>query len=563
MCPKFARAIAPSVLCLLPAAVLAQQSPPATAPAPAPEPVAAERNLTELRDTIVNLLEALVQRGVITREQAQAMVRDAQNKAAAETAAATAKREQEAKEEAGAVRVPYVPQIVKDEISKEVTQQLGAQVQKEVVDNINSKSTLWAALPEWMRRITWTGDLRLREEGDLFASDNATGVYLNFNAVNAAGGVDKAGPQALLNVTNNEWRLRMRARFGFDADLGDGWSAAVRLATGSTGQIIATTNQTLGTYGAGYTTTLDQAYIRWSGSWEDGYQGLLLTGGRFGNPWISTDMLWYNDLTFEGIYGRYHWNFGDDTAHPHDVFVTLGGFPLQSFSLVDPNSEGRQKWLAGAQLGLDWHTDDESSFKLAAAYYDYMHIVGEKNAFDSSFTNWTAPAFVQKGNTMYDISNTTDKTVNLYALAANYRIADLIGVADFRVLSRYDLIVTAEALRNVGYKTADVSARVGSYVAPRTHGYRADVSFGTSGFDHFGAWRGSVGYRYVQRDAVLDAFNDEDFHLGGTDTKGYTLLVDFAFNRHVWVRAKYMSANEIDGPPLGIDVLQVDLNSQF
>jgi hypothetical protein len=108
-----------------------------------------------------------------------------------------------------------------------------------------------------------------------------------------------------------------------------------------------------------------------------------------------------------------------------------------------------------------------------------------------------------------------------------------------------------------------VEQRVGSYVAPRNRGYRADVSFGTSSFGPFATWRGTVGYRYLERDAVVDAFDDEDFHLGGTDTKGYTLIYDFSVNPHVWFRLKYMSANAIDGPPLGIDVLQLDVNSRF
>jgi len=78
-----------------------------------------------------------------------------------------------------------------------------------------------------------------------------------------------------------------------------------------------------------------------------------------------------------------------------------------------------------------------------------------------------------------------------------------------------------------------------------------------------GAWRAFVGYRYVEADAVLDAFTDSDFHLGGTDAKGYFLGADYGFTPRVFGRLRYLSANEIDGAPLGIDVLQLDLNAQF
>src|SRR5687768_14334925 len=75
-----------------------------------------EQSLLELRNTVVNILEALVQRGVLTEVDAQAMVREAQEQAETEVAAL---RAQEAAEE-GAVRVTYVPEIVKEEIQAAV-----------------------------------------------------------------------------------------------------------------------------------------------------------------------------------------------------------------------------------------------------------------------------------------------------------------------------------------------------------------------------------------------------------------------------------------------------------
>ena len=524
---------------------------------------AQQRSLDELRNTIINLLESLVQRGVLTREQADALVKAAQEKAAADAATLAEQRTQQEKAEQNAIRVPYVPQIVKDQISKQVVEELGPSVKQQVVQDINSQGTLRKALPEWMQHLTWTGDLRVRGEGDLLSSANATNAYLDYNQVNSAGGIAKAGANAYLNTTETQYRPRLRARFGFDADLGDGWTAAVRLATGSTGEIIATTNQTLGTYGAGYTTTLDQGFLRWTGTSSTGRQIFSVTGGRFGNPWLSTDLIWYNDLTFEGFLSKYQLNFSADNAHRKDVFITLGALPVESFSVLNPDAYGKQKWLLAGQLGLDFRTRNDSHFELAGAYYDYLHMVGQPNTFQSTLENWTVPAFVQKGNTMFDISNTTDPTVNLWALAAQYRTVDVIGIADFRVYPRYSVMLTAEALRNVGYNTAQVSALAGAYTPPRTHGYRGDLSFGSVAIDHFAAWRGSVGYRYLQRDAVLDAFNDEDFHLGGTDTRGYTVLFDFGFTRNVWLRAKYMAATAIDGPPLEIDVVQLDVNTQF
>jgi hypothetical protein len=39
--------------------------------------------------------------------------------------------------------------------------------------------------------------------------------------------------------------------------------------------------------------------------------------------------------------------------------------------------------------------------------------------------------------------------------------------------------------------------------------------------------------------------------------------VGFALDRNVALRLRWLSADEIDGPPLAIDVLQLDLTARF
>src|SRR5580693_5826213 len=94
------------------------------APAFAADSASEEQSLNELRNTVVNLLQALVDKGLLTREQAQQMVKQAQDKAAADAAAEAARNAAQTKEDQNAVRVPYVPQIVKDEISKQVAEEV-------------------------------------------------------------------------------------------------------------------------------------------------------------------------------------------------------------------------------------------------------------------------------------------------------------------------------------------------------------------------------------------------------------------------------------------------------
>lgn len=525
-----------------------------------------EKSLNELRNTVVNLLQALVDRGVLTREQAQAMVKSAEEKAAADAAAAAQRQEQQEKEEAGAVRVPYVPQIVKEEIRKEVVQDLAPSVREDVKREVTRPDSLVSVLPEWVRRMRWTGDVRFLDEGDVFPSGNVQNFYLDLNQVNAKGGIQKAGESAILNTTEDRNRLRLRLRFGFDADLGAGFTMGVRAATG-TGEIFPSTNQTLGTYGSKYQLSLDQGYLGWANNSFGTRQVIALKLGRFENPYLATDLVWYPDLTFEGITGNYRFNLGTQPDHRRDLFLTVGAYPLNNLSPLDSNPVEETKWLAAAQLGVDWHTDAGSRLALTGAYYDYIRNVGILNppqgTAGNGLDNWTAPGFFQKGNTVFNIANSTDPTVQLFALAADFRVADVLLIGTLHLWSNYQVGLTAEALQNVGYDTAAVSARFGSHVAPRNRGWRADLLFGSDALDAFGRWQATAGYRYLERDAVLDAFNDEDFHLGGTDAKGYTLRFDYAFNPRVFLRLKYMQADAIDGPPLAIDVWQVAFNARF
>src|SRR5580693_5091861 len=109
--------------------------------AQAADDAAEKQSVEEVRNTVINLLQALVDKGLLTREQAQQLVKQATDKAAADAAALAAKNAAQAKEEENAVRVPYVPQIVKDEISKQVEQDVKPAVVADVVDE--AKKEKW------------------------------------------------------------------------------------------------------------------------------------------------------------------------------------------------------------------------------------------------------------------------------------------------------------------------------------------------------------------------------------------------------------------------------------
>jgi hypothetical protein len=511
-----------------------------------------QQSLEELRNTVVNLLQALVSRGVMTHEQAEQLVKQAQEKASADLAA-------RAQEEQGAVRVPYVPQIVKDQIAKQVEEEIRPAVAADVVKE--AKSEGWGvpgAMPDWLRRTRLAGEITLRGQQDLYGHGNAQYFLLDFGAINQAGGIAKAGLNAFLNVSQDRERARARARFGAQIELSDSLQAGIRIASGSL-QDPGSEMQTLGQESGRYTVGFDQIYIRWDGRGAQRFPYLSAIGGRLSNPFFSpTELVYQRDLAFEGAAFSGRAGLGDGSAEQSYLYMNLGGFPVQEVPLVNKEN----KWLLGAQVGSSLRFGEAQRLELAAAYYDFRNAEGQPNSLESTLTNFTAPQFVRWGNSMFDISNTADPTVNLFGLASRFRVAN-VGARYTLPLGRYAFVLDADAARNVGFNHREILLRTGQDIAPRIKGYVAEAAFGSPLVSRAGDWRALFGYRYVQRDAVLDALTDPDFHEGGTNSAGYFTWLDVGLANNFWSRLRYLSGNEIEGPRYHLDVFQFDLNVRF
>jgi hypothetical protein len=507
------------------------------------------QSLEELRNTVVNLLQALVDQGVITKDQAQRMVKSAQAKAAAETAPV-------AKDEEGAVRVPYVPQIIKDEIAKQVAEEVKPAVVADVVKE--AKTEKWGvpgALADWLTRTRLYGDMTLREEGISYGANNAP--EYNYYGINTAGGITQAGQNAFLDTDENRFRFRGRARLGVESDISDSITAGLRIVTGNTADLVSEYQTLDGT--APYAFGLDELYIRLDERNSQRFPWLTAVGGRFLNPYETpTNLIFYQDLTFTGAAVTGRLGLGDGSADQSDVFMTVGGQQLQEIEF-----SARDKWLVGAELGTNLRWGEDQKLRFTGAFYDYFNVTGMLNPADQpGIYNYTAPTFLRLGNTLFNIANSPNDTTQLFALASKYRLVNINATYSYGI-GRYTLGLTADAVRNFGFNVAQVEANTGYYVAPRTKGYQTEVSFGDPVVESFGAWRVLVGYRYLQRDAVIDGYTDADFHFGGTNARGYYLSGSYGLSNNLWFRARYMSANEIDGPTYDVDTLQLDLSLRF
>lgn len=531
--------------------------------------------LLQLRATTLNLIEALVKEGVLSQAGADKLLATAKQQAATEMQAAQRSEAQAGVDDSNVVRVPYVPQFVRDEIRDQVRVELREDVTRDVL--AQAQQERWGipdALPEWTQRIKVSGDLRLRAQDDLYSSDNLPfgTAFVDFNEVNDNGGFGGS----FMNTDEDRLRGRVRARLGIDGKVTNNLKAGLRVSTGNTDDPVST-NQTMGDSFSKSGVVLDRSYLQYDGTNSDNYPYLTLWGGRMPNPWLSTDLVWDDDLSFEGAAGTYRMNLAgsgslmDIDERNRSLFVTLGGFFLDEVELSSDD-----KWLFGGQVGGEWLFDDQSAFKVGLAYYDYRNIAGRRNSIDSTLLDYTAPAFVQKGNSMFEISNDTGVFGRRFGLAPDFGLVNLTANYDLAKFAPIHFMLSADYVRNVGYDAEEIRSRLeGSAMFvdsslftadpsdEQNEGYQIKLTVGWPSTLVRRNWQAFLAYRYLERDAVLDAFTDSDFHLGGTNAKGWMLGGSYGLTENAYLTARYMSADEIDGPPLGIDVLQVDLNAKF
>ncbi len=545
----------------------------------APCPVWADerQDLLTLKATVVNLVDALVKQGVLNQEAADALIKKAAQDASAQAALTPPEEVVTSRANLNVVRVPYVPEVVKQEIREQVRSELRQDVLNDVAQK--AKQERWGtpdALPAWVSSVKLYGDVRVRHQLDHYGSQNpetlsVDNLYLDILKINQAGGISGAGTDAFLNTSLNTHRWRERVRLGLSAKIADRWTFDTRIATGNQADPVST-NQTLGNTGRRFSIQLDRASLQFDQPAEIGPPWLTLAFGRMANPFYSTDLLWDEDLHFDGAAATYRYrlseggleDFGD---HQRTLSATVGLFPLQQLEFASAD-----KWLAGGQLAAIWEFQNQTKIQLGTAYYDYIHTIGKRNALGSNLTDSTQPGFLQKGNLLYNIANDPNldggQNDQIFALASDYRLLNLTGSIDVAYLAPYHVILSADIVKNFGFDTKEITARTGgvTYLYPikeRTLGWQIELMTGWPQIAKWGDWQIGGGYRYLQRDAVFDAFTDSDFHGGGTDAKGYRLNAKYGLARNVWLRANWLSATEIDGPPLAIDVFQVDLNARF
>lgn len=529
----------------------------------------------------INLIRLLVQQGVLKQEQADGLIAQAEREAQQARQASTAVAAGPAATP-GDVRVQYVPAIVRDQIRDQVKAEVMA----------TAKQENWAqpnTFPDWVSRISFDGDIRLRDESRYYSGSNSNEI-VDFAKLNDKGPYDvnpnsSSNLPPLLNTREDRENLfRLRARLGMKAQVAEDWTAGIRIGTGSDNNPVSTT-QTLGGGFGKKDIWLDQGYLTWKAT-----DALTLTGGRIANPFFSTDLLYSNDLNFDGVAAIFNHKLNRDWG----LFGTVGAFPVEytndtSTSNGFDKEESDNKWLYGAQIGANWAINGNHRLKGALAYYRFDDIEGQRSGACEPWagapgcdSDGSRVAFMQKGNSVFLLRDITPNPLNPAAtaqpqfvgLASEFNLLDLNLTWDADLPENFKLRSRANYIHNLGYDEGEMRKRSAGQIVNNldsngelesgANAWMVQFTLGNSlELAKQGDWNLFAGYKYIQPDALPDGFNDSSFHLGGTNAKGYFLGGNYGLAKNVFATGRWLSSEAVYGAPFDIDVLQLEINTRF
>ncbi len=344
----------------------------------------------------------------------------------------------------------------------------------------------------WMKNFKPLGDLRLRHEQLIRDGDNGTA--------------------RVFSRTRHRIRFRLGGEYFFDPNLKVGF----RLVTGGDDPI--STNQTLDD---GFDTkgfNFDRGYADWK------YRQMQLRGGKFGVPFMKSEMLWDGDLSVEGATEKFWHKLGNGK-----IELILGQFAVEELSDTATSASGGREDdpnLMAYQAIVSQKLGEIGEAKVAVGYFDYNALAGN------------ILPFATKGNTL-DAAGNYITNYDLFNVMAAFKTDMIFGIP-VTLYGEYvkNVADRADKLENMGWH---LGTKIGKKVKK------------------FGDWQLKYLYREVERDAVLDAVSDSDFHEAGTNAKGSEMAAEFGIYDGVLASVTYWVTNEITGPKDHLERLQLDL----
>lgn len=281
-----------------------------------------------------------------------------------------------------------------------------------------------------------------------------------------------SAPEVLSETRNREV---VRFRFGINRKINGLFNFGARLATGSPDDP-NTTDITMGDFFNDLTISLDRAYM------EMRYKNLFVTGGKFANPFLTTELVWDGDVNLQGFGASY------TLAGIGKITPRLTGV----YSIIDEQTIRDDSYLKGGALEFGISASPSLSLKLGGGYYDYTI---------NSLVN------AGSGDILSNRLN-ADRTGYL----SDFNLIDVIATIDHQGLSkRFPFRFAGNYVKNNG---AD----------DKNTGFGFDLFLGQASKKR--DLRFQYGYAQTETDAVLAAFAHDNTTLA-TNYDQHTLAVDY------------------------------------
>jgi len=314
------------------------------------------------------------------------------------------------------------------------------QFDKQTAETINQYNKI--KLSSWVNSLKFYGDGRLRY-------DWRSGK----------------GNSTIANVYDNADfdRFRYRLRVGVVGEYQDNFSYGLRLETGTKGD---SANSTMG---GGANANYSYPGVSSGGPW--GKAGsptigvglfwaqykpadwLTLVGGKIENPFISTKMVWSENINPEGFAEKL--KFKTDKV---DWFLTLGEFTYSNLS--NQNSfagllSAPDAWMLGVQGGGKVKITKDVNFTLAPTFYTYSNPLGASGGVQFG------PTLTTPGGNVYAINN-----LNVFDIPAEFAFP--IGKYPGKIFGDFAINLTANT-RATGaglstYGNQDIAYQVGASI---------------------------------------------------------------------------------------------------
>lgn len=405
---------------------------------------------------------------------------------------------------AGEVDILLQKLVEKGVLTEGEAQQISTETKEEARKEIAQGKN--EVLPKWLQTTKFGGDIRLRYQGET-----------------------KTG-------SKHRDRGRFRLRYGFETKPNEQMKVAFRMATGenkTNGPEQTSTNQSFTNTFQNKHVWIDRAYVEYKPfSLTDLFllEDMTVVGGKFANPFFTTDMVWDGDINPEGGAVKFTPVLGGI-----DMFLTLGFLPFGESS-----SDSNDPKLYAGQIGFAPKIMGRSS-KFAIALYSYDDIKGMTwNTYSANYT----PA----------VNNTLDGTnlkydYDIVEFNAEYSPLDVELFGFMLPLQLQFSYVSNEANRSAG----------------ETDGWVAGWKLGKA--KEKGSFELYYNFREVGRDAVYALVSDSDFHGGGTGAKGhkfggtYQILPNSSIGVNYFRTSPYKVA--ATGTGKNINLYQIDWVTKF